>query len=100
MSYTARFSHTIIEKRFWKEVSLLPQQTQEEVLQGIHGLEQNPRPFGQKPFKQLPPPVYIYDEAARYRIRIGNYRVLYDVDDVRKIVWVIALRKRNEATYR
>jgi len=36
--------------------------------------------------------------TAQYRLRIGDYRVLYDVDDERRIVWILALRKRGERT--
>jgi mRNA-degrading endonuclease RelE of RelBE toxin-antitoxin system len=33
-------------------------------------------------------------------MRIRNHRVLYDVEDKRKIVWILALRKRGERTYK
>jgi mRNA-degrading endonuclease RelE of RelBE toxin-antitoxin system len=56
-------------------------------------------PSGAKPFKQLKPPVFVYQFAAQYRVRVGDYRILYDVDDKQRIVWIFALRKRNERTY-
>ena len=34
-----------------------------------------------------------------YRIRIGDYRVLYTVDDEGKVVRIEAVRKRDERTY-
>jgi len=32
-----------------------------------------------------------------YRMRVGNYRVLYTIDDTRKEVTVIAVKHRSEA---
>jgi len=32
-------------------------------------------------------------------VRVKNYRVLYDVDDKNRIIWMLDLRKRNERTY-
>ncbi len=92
--YTARFPTESIARRFSKELNGLAQNIQTDVLEAIKGLERNPRPFGQKPFKQLVPPLKLYSFAANYRVRIGDFRVLYDVDDKKKIVWVFALRGR------
>ncbi|GAG72873.1 unnamed protein product [marine sediment metagenome] len=38
--------------------------------------------------------------TAQYRIRVGDYRVLYDIDDNKKIVWILTIRKRGEKTYK
>ena len=37
--------------------------------------------------------------TAEYRLRVGSYRVLYDIDDQRKKVVLLKLAKRNEQTY-
>ncbi len=66
----------------------------------IEGLEENPRPFGQKIFKTLKPSIRLWQWSAQYRLRAGDDRILYDVDDERKIVWILALRKRNEQIYK
>ena len=55
----------------------------------IYYLRENPRPAGVKKLTG--------QEA--YRIRIGDYRVLYTVDDKLKEVRVEAVRKRDERTY-
>lgn len=65
----------------------------------IESLADNPCPYGRKPFKRLSPPVQLYQFTAQYRVRIGDFRVLYDVDHARRIVWILALRKRGEGTY-
>jgi mRNA-degrading endonuclease RelE of RelBE toxin-antitoxin system len=38
--------------------------------------------------------------TAQYRLRIGPYRILYDVDDRLKKVILLKLAKRDEQTYR
>ncbi len=63
-------------------------------MQAVEKLANNPRPFGEKPFKKLKPLVQFYKYTAQYRIRIGDYRVLYYIDNNKKIVWILTLRKR------
>ena|SRR3989338_3620705 len=100
MSYTARFPSTAVQRHFYNVLAELPEDLQDRIMQAVAGLQSNPRPFGAKSFKQLTPPVKLYEHAAQYRVRIGDCRVLYEVDDSRKIVWVLAVRKRSEGTYR
>ena len=99
MNYTARFPTENIQKKFLKELTSLPQHSQNEIWNTVRALEKNPRPFGAKLFKQLKPPVAIFQFIAQYRARAGDFRILYDVDDHRRIVWIFALRRRNEQTY-
>lgn len=35
--------------------------------------------------------------AARWRLRVGDYRVVYTVEDGRLIIWVLATGHRREA---
>jgi len=35
--------------------------------------------------------------AAYHRYRVGDWRVLYRIDEVQKIVWVAAIEHRREA---
>jgi mRNA interferase RelE/StbE len=101
MKYEVKFPAHSIEKKVDKFLSKIPQTTtQNEIMEAIETLADNPRPYGEKTFKKLKPPVQFHQFSARYRIRIGDYRVLYDIDDKRKIVWILALRKRGERTYK
>ncbi len=101
MKYQVKFPNHSIEKNFEKVLSKIsPASIQEEIMGEIEKLADNPRPYGIKPFKKLKPPIQLYQYIAQYRLRIGDYRVLYDVDDERKIVWILALKKRSENTYK
>jgi len=101
MKYEVNFPSPSIEKTFEKILSKIhPVKLQEEIMKEVQKLVDNPRPYGEKAFKKLKPPIQFYQYVAQYRIRIGDYRVLYDVDDEKKTVWVLALRRRSEKTYK
>ena len=99
MKYKVLFPNASVEDKFYKSLSKIHQGLQNEITEQIDGLASDPRPFGKKPFKKLKAPIQFYQLTAQYRIRIGNYRVLYDIDDTKKIIWILALRKREEKTY-
>lgn len=100
MKYRVRFPNSSSENKFKKILSKIANhKIQDDIMEAVESLSANPRPFGKSPFKKLKPPMQFYQLTAQYRMRIGNYRVLYDVDDRLKIVWILALRKR-EAAYR
>lgn len=101
MKYKVKFPNRSIEKKFEAALLGIPHKaTQERIMDEVQKLTDNPRPYGDKKFKKIKPPIEIYNLTAQYRIRIGSYRVLYDVDDKKKIVWILVLRKRTERTYR
>ncbi len=101
MKYEVKFPGLSLERKFEKNlVNISSLNIREEIMREIQKLEGDPRPFGQKLFKQLKPPISLSQYTAQYRIRIGDFRVLYDVDDARKVVWILALRRRSEKTYK
>lgn len=100
MKYKLKFPSRSIEKKF--EIALLSiphKATREKIMQEVEKLASNLRPYGEKKFKKIRPPVIVYSFTAQYRIRIGDYRVLYDIEDKKKTVWIYTLRKRTERTY-
>ncbi|OIO06110.1 MAG: hypothetical protein AUJ52_12750 [Elusimicrobia bacterium CG1_02_63_36] len=52
-------------------------------------LESNPRPVGTKKLRDF-----------LHRIRVGDWRVLYAIEDGKKCVTILRILRRNEATYR
>ncbi len=101
MKYEVKFPNRSIEKKFGKSLLGIAQiSIQNGIIDALKKLANNPHPYGKKPFKKLKPPLQFYQFTAQYRIRIGNYRVLYDVDNEKKTVWILALRRRSEKTYR
>lgn len=70
-----------------KEVRKLDPQTRRRLLVGIGRLEQDPRPNGARKLAG-------FDDA--WRIRIGDYRVLYTVDDAVVLVSVFRVSHRRD----
>lgn len=78
----------IIENRAQKEYKKISHPFVKNILSHISALEHNPRPFGSKK---------LTGSKDGYRIRIGDYRVLYTIDDGNKVVTIYRIRHRKEA---
>jgi mRNA interferase RelE/StbE len=79
--YRLEVSHTA-----HRQIRKLPAQTQERANQAIARLAEDPRPPGVKKL------------VARegYRVRVGDYRILYHVDDGAKLVVVYRVMPRED----
>jgi mRNA interferase RelE/StbE len=71
-----------------KQIAGLPRPDQIRVVSSIKSLEANPRPAGCRKLEG-------YNKT--YRIRVGRYRVIYDVDDSRIVVIVLKVGHRKDA---
>ena len=87
MAYQIRFG-----KRVRKEIARLPRQDQARILVSIKALAEDPRPAGCQPVKVA--------GAGTYRLRVGDYRVIYLVLDDEQVVIVARVARRSESTYR
>ena len=81
MAYTI-----IFKKSASKQLKLLPKQMLNKVVTAIDELADNPRPTNCKKLQG-------FDDT--YRIRIGDYRVLYTVDDTIVTVEVLKVGNRK-----
>ena len=63
----------------------------ERLRNAVRALAEEPRPQGVRKIRGA--------EKA-YRIRVGNYRVVYDVYDGDNLVLILQVARRNETTYR
>lgn len=97
MKYQIKFPKRSLAKKFENRLKKIPSKNiRNKIKEKILSLADNPRPQGEPKIK---PPIKLYGYVAQYRLRIGDYRILYDVDDKKRIVWIYYLRKRNERTY-
>ena len=69
-----------------REMDKLPSTVHSRISRRLLSLEDNPRPRGTKKLS----------DRDEYRLRIGDYRVLYTVDDKNNIVTVFAVGHRRE----
>jgi mRNA interferase RelE/StbE len=70
-----------------KELEKLPPQTVERIFSKIEALVTNPRPAGCQKLR---------GNNLLWRIRIGDYRVLYSIDDRAHVVDISAIGHRRE----
>jgi mRNA interferase RelE/StbE len=78
----------IVPKSVQKEIdALLDEDLRDRIEEDIEALAENPRPNGVVKMK---------GHNSRYRIRIGNYRVVYDINDGKLLVLVLQCRHRRE----
>jgi mRNA interferase RelE/StbE len=70
-----------------KELERLPAKLVERIFPKLEGLASDPRPTGCKKLK---------GGQRDWRIRIGDYRVVYTIDDEKLLVSVMRIRHRSE----
>lgn len=80
MKYTV-----LIERYALKQIMKLDKKAIPIIKSAIAALADNPRPHGYKKLKG--------EEA--YRIRIGDYRIIYEIDDNKIIVTVVSVGHRK-----
>ncbi|MES2837444.1 MAG: type II toxin-antitoxin system RelE/ParE family toxin [Bacteroidota bacterium] len=76
----------LIEKQVQKQLEKIPAADYQSVKIAIINLAKNPRPTGYKKLKGRP----------GYRIRQGNYRVVYDINDQILTVFILAAGHRKD----
>jgi mRNA interferase RelE/StbE len=81
MTYTV-----LILRRAQRELQRLPQEDYERVREALRGLAQHPRPPG----------CLALTGRAGWRIRIGDYRVIYEIDDVQHTVTIVHVGHRRD----
>lgn len=69
-----------------KEIEKLPRKDRPRVVQKIRALAVNPRPHGCEKLSA----------EEKYRIRQGDYRVVYSIDDNERVVLVVKVGHRKE----
>jgi len=81
-------SHRLfIRRAAEKEIADLPTQIRERVILAIRGLAGTPRPPGCKKLS---------GQHRAWRIRIGEYRVVYEVDDAEQRVEIRVVAHRKD----
>lgn len=70
-----------------KELKSIPLGDLKRVIDRIRGLTKQPRPSGCEKLS---------GESERYRIRQGDYRIVYGIDDSARLVEVVKIGHRRE----
>lgn len=83
MSYQVEFTAAAA-----RQMKKLPRPARDRVLDAIEDLSETPRPHGAKK---------LVGEQTAWRIRVGDYRVIYDVLDAELTITVVRAAHRREA---
>jgi mRNA interferase RelE/StbE len=76
----------LIKRSAVKELEALPAKDRRRIVPRIEGLASEPRPHGCEKLSGL----------EQYRVRQGDYRVVYGVDDEARVVIVVKIGHRRD----
>jgi mRNA interferase RelE/StbE len=80
-------SYRILLKRsVLKDLEPLPAQDRARIVERIGALADDPRPRGCEKLSAL----------ERYRVRVGDYRIIYAIEDAELVVWVVRVGHRRD----
>jgi mRNA interferase RelE/StbE len=78
----------VVERSAEKDLKRLSPETRLRVATALRGLAENPRPSGSRK---------VTGTKHDWRIRVGDYRIIYAIADVIRIVRVQRIRHRRDA---
>ena len=85
MSYEIHLK-TIVER----QLDSIKGRTYDSIAKVISALHNSPRPAHTKKLT----------DTGLWRIRVGNYRIIYAIDDQAKSITIVRVAKRNKDTYK
>lgn len=78
----------LVKRSAAKEIDGIGQRRdRERVIAAIGALAEEPRPAGAEK---------LAGRADRYRIRVGDYRVVYSIEDAALIIWIVKVGHRRD----
>ena len=81
MTYTV-----YLKKSAEKELKDLPEDVHDRIVKQLLALKNDPRPRGSKKLRG----------REGYRIRVGDYRILYVIDESKKMVEIVSVAHRRK----
>lgn len=82
----ARYEISLRRSVLRKDLERIPKASAHRIMEAILALADNPKPPG----------VQKLSGQERYRIRQGDYRVIYSVQDADHTVWVVKIGHRRD----
>ena len=78
----------LVSRPAQKDIRSLDQNTRNRVMYALRRLAGEPRPHACRK---------LVTEENLWRVRVGDYRVIYSIDDAGRILQVISVRHRSKA---
>jgi len=88
---SAKTYRLVLHHEAAREIKKLPKKIRSQVRDILDGLAEDPRP---------PAAVALKGRKGAYRIRVADYRVLYEVHATEIVVYVIGVARRREVYLR
>jgi len=82
----------VLSRRAEKALETLPQHYSQGIREALESLRNGPRSHGTVKLENAP--------VAQYRRRVGDYRILFDIDEGTQTVMVLDIRRRSGGTYK
>lgn len=76
----------LFKESVWKDLKKVPQSDLKRILSRVENLGDDPRPMGCEKLTG----------EELYRVRQGNYRIVYSIQDNELTVWVITVGHRKD----
>ena len=80
----------LLDRRMRRQLDRIHEPDFSRIADAILRLEDDPRPPGCRKLRGL----------EGWRIRVGNWRLIYHIDDDEELITIVAIRRRREDTYR
>lgn len=77
----------IFEQQVYKDLDRIPAKDLDRISEGFESLKRDPRMPGAKKLQ---------NSSDRYRLRKGNYRIIYIIDDKKTTVRIMIVRHRKD----
>jgi len=77
-----------------KELKRIPAKMQDRIFEKIEGLADEPKPHGHKKLKNFA--ISGSDQDDYYRIRVGDYRVIYTIEDELITIFIMKIAHRKD----
>jgi len=74
------------KKSALKDIEKIPDKDLKRIIKKIETLSEDPRPPGHEKLS----------DQEKYRIRQGNYRIIYSIQDDKLTVWIIKVGHRRD----
>ena len=81
----------VLASKAKKSLKKIPKKFQRKIKDTIINLEKNPFCFGTIKLVGYP--------IASYRHRVGDYRILFDIWEEKKILMILDIKRRTSTTY-
>lgn len=79
--------HILVPKRVQRELDALPDTIYERIREQIRELSDTPRPAGVRKLQ---------GSSRSYRVRVGTYRIVYEIDDAAREILLITVADRKD----